>query len=121
MATRAQRARTAGRARPPVCPATPTRTRRALSLASPRARQAEDFICNWLGNRAWVNALPWAHGADFNRTQPVEWEVDGSAAGTLQRAHNLSFLRVYDAGHMVPRDQPKHALAMVTEFLAGNI
>ena len=81
----------------------------------------QDFICNWLGNRAWVNALPWPHQAAFNTTAPAEWKVAGAAAGTRQAAHNLTFLRVYDAGHMVPRDQPAHALAMVNEFLAGTL
>jgi carboxypeptidase C (cathepsin A) len=81
----------------------------------------QDYICNWLGNHAWTNALPWPHQAAFNTTSPSPWMVDGAAAGTLQASHNLSFLRVYDAGHMVPRDQPKNALAMVADFIAGRI
>jgi len=33
---------------------------------------------------------------------------------------NLHFLRVYDAGHMVPMDQPVHALSMLTSFVAND-
>jgi len=29
-------------------------------------------------------------------------------------------LQVYDAGHMVPTDQPEHALTMITQFLNGE-
>jgi cathepsin A (carboxypeptidase C) len=35
-------------------------------------------------------------------------------------AGGLTFLQVYDAGHMVPSDQPEHALAMITQFLNGG-
>jgi len=81
----------------------------------------QDYICNWLGNQAWTQALPWPHQGEFNTTKPVSWQVDGKAAGTLQSAHGFTFLRVYDAGHMVPRDQPAHALAMLNAFLAGTL
>jgi hypothetical protein len=33
----------------------------------------------------------------------------------------LSFLRVFDAGHMVPRDQPVAAVEMVDAFTSGKI
>jgi len=81
----------------------------------------QDYICNWLGNQAWAQALPWPHRGDFNSTTPKEWQVGGVAAGTLQSSHGFSFLRVYDAGHMVPRDQPANALAMLNAFTAGEI
>ena len=81
----------------------------------------QDYICNWLGNHAWVNALPWPHKAEFNAAVPTNWTVAGEAAGTRQHAANFTFLRVYDAGHMVPRDQPARALAMVNAFLAGSL
>lgn len=81
----------------------------------------QDYICNWLGNQAWTQALQWPHQADFVSAKPVEWKVDGTPAGTLQSSNGFSFLRVYDAGHMVPRDQPAHALAMLNAFISGKI
>lgn len=39
--------------------------------------------------------------------------VDGKAAGEIKSHKNLHFLRVYDAGHMVPMDQPKNAHEML--------
>ena len=81
----------------------------------------QDYICNWLGNQAWTQALPWPHRAEFNSTAPVPWVVDGKKAGTLQSSHGFSFLRVFDAGHMVPRDQPANALAMLNAFIDGKI
>jgi cathepsin A (carboxypeptidase C) len=81
----------------------------------------QDYICNWLGNQAWTQVLKWDHTADFNSTKPVSWNVDSKPAGTLQTSHGFSFLRVFDAGHMVPRDQPAHALAMINSFTSGKI
>jgi len=82
----------------------------------------QDYICNWLGNQAWTQALPWSHQADFNTTAPANWTIPGSsaAAGTIQASNGFTFLRVFDAGHMVPRDQPEAALAMLNAFTAGK-
>ena len=47
--------------------------------------------------------------------------VGGVAAGELRQAANFSFLRVYDAGHMVPRDQPERSLAMLNAFISDTL
>jgi cathepsin A (carboxypeptidase C) len=83
----------------------------------------QDYICNWLGNQAWTQALPWSHQGDFNSTAPTNWTYAGgsSAAGTIQSSHGFTFLRVFDAGHMVPRDQPKAALEMLNAFIWNKL
>mmetsp|Transcript_23121 Transcript_23121/g.28416 ORF Transcript_23121/g.28416 Transcript_23121/m.28416 type:complete len:209 (-) Transcript_23121:310-936(-) len=76
-----------------------------------------DYVCNWLGNQAWVRKLQW-HGHDqFNAAAPKEWVVNGKPAGKAQSYGGLTFLQVYQAGHMVPMDQPEVALAMLDEFI----
>lgn len=79
----------------------------------------QDYICNWLGNQAWTLALPWPHQKDFNAAPIVNFTVAGASAGELRTSNGFSFLRVYDAGHMVPLDQPKAALAMLQAFTSG--
>jgi len=81
----------------------------------------QDFICNWIGNQAWANTMAWPHQGDYNTTTPVDWYVDCKAAGTLQASNGFHFLRVYDAGHMVPMDQPVVALAMINSFISGAL
>ncbi|KAK7199595.1 Serine carboxypeptidase [Novymonas esmeraldas] len=76
-----------------------------------------DFICNWIGNKAWVKALQWSGTAGFNAAPDVEFRVGGRAAGQERAYGNFSFVRVYDAGHMVPMDQPQTSLYMVHQFL----
>jgi cathepsin A (carboxypeptidase C) len=76
-----------------------------------------DFICNYLGNRAWTLALQWKGAADFVAAPEHEWKGQGLA----RSANGLTFLQVYDAGHMVPSDQPEVALDMIKNFLNGGV
>ena len=45
------------------------------------------------------------------------WLVDKQPAGYIHSHKNLQFLLVLDCGHMVPMDQPKIALDMITRFV----
>lgn len=87
----------------------------------------QDFICNWLGNEKWVQALDWTHKTEFNAAAKKPYiirgkevgRMDGKEVGELQSFSNLHFLRVAQAGHMVPLDQPEAALGMLNDFLDG--
>lgn len=75
-----------------------------------------DFICNYLGNKAWSLDLDWDKSDEFKAADDHEWESVG-----LARTNELfTFLQVYDAGHMVPSDQPEVALNMITNFINGG-
>ncbi|GAB5036980.1 serine carboxypeptidase [Nannochloropsis oceanica] len=77
-----------------------------------------DFICNWYGNQAWTQALPWAGQEAFLAAEDTPWTLDdGTEAGMVRTAKGFTFLRVYGAGHMVPMDQPKAALALANTFV----
>jgi len=82
----------------------------------------QDFICNWLGNQAWVLNMDWPHKEDFNNAAFANWTAgDLGVGGQLRSSNGFSFLRVYDAGHMVPLNQPAIALEMLTQYLNGKI
>jgi len=76
-----------------------------------------DFICNWIGNKQWTLALDWPGNKEFNSAPDADWSVDGSQAGWARTAKDFSFVRVHNAGHMVPLDQPKNALDMTNRFI----
>ncbi|KAG4959210.1 hypothetical protein JHK87_035843 [Glycine soja] len=64
-------------------------------------------------NSRWVHAMEWSGQKEFATSLEVPFVVDGSEAGLLKRYGPLTFLKVHDAGHMVPMDQPKTALEML--------
>lgn len=79
-----------------------------------------DFICNFMGNQAWTLALEWSGKDAFNAAPVSPWSVDGVEAGLVRSADGFTFLRVYNAGHMVPMDQPSAALALLNTFTSGG-
>lgn len=81
-----------------------------------------DFVCNWLGNQAWTLALEWPGKEGFNKVEPKVWtsKITGTPAGKARSSGGLTFLQVFAAGHMVPLDQPEHALDMVKLFTLGG-
>jgi cathepsin A (carboxypeptidase C) len=74
-----------------------------------------DFICNYLGNKAWTYKLDWDGQKEFQQGDEHDWK----GVGLARTAKNFTFLQVFDAGHMVPSDQPKVALDMITDFVNG--
>lgn len=77
-----------------------------------------DFICNYMGNEAWTLDLDWAGRDGFRAAPQQDWTPTSGPASGLSRSYGgLTFLRVYEAGHMVPMDQPETALAMLNIFV----
>ncbi|CAJ1979244.1 unnamed protein product [Sphenostylis stenocarpa] len=81
----------------------------------------KDLICNWLGNSRWVHAMEWSGQKGFGRSPTVKFVVDGAEAGSLTSYGPLSFLKVHEAGHLVPMDQPKVALQMLKTWMGGKL
>ena len=80
-----------------------------------------DFICNWIGNKAWTQSLEWT-GAKGYRAAPDEpWTSGGKNAGELKSYENLSFLRIFEAGHFVPFDQPAVALDLFNSWINNRL
>ncbi|KAJ2694692.1 hypothetical protein H4R19_005895 [Coemansia spiralis] len=78
---------------------------------------AADLICNWMGNEALMLDMPWPGQRGFAMAPEHPWLVDGRPAGLARAFGGLTLLRVADSGHMVARDQPVAALAMLTQWL----
>lgn len=80
-----------------------------------------DFICNWLGNQAWTNALDWKGKAAFSKAAmtPVK-SGSGREWGQVKHSSGLAFARVYAASHFVPEDQPEGSLDMVNRWISGQ-
>jgi len=81
-----------------------------------------DFICNWLGNLAWTNALEWPGQKKYVAAPLKELTLleDGSSIGSVKSAGNFTFIRLHAGGHMVPYDQPEASLDMLNRWIAGE-
>jgi len=78
----------------------------------------QDFICNWRGGESWTNKINWKKSTEFTNSPYLKWKVGQKEYGELKKVDNLTFLKVYGAGHMVPMDQPEAALE-VLNYLIG--
>lgn len=65
--------------------------------------------------------MEWSGQKAFGAAQTVPFKVNGVEAGLLTSHGPLSFLKVHNAGHMVPMDQPEAALQMLTSWMQGKL
>lgn len=81
-----------------------------------------DFICNWLGNKAWTEALEWPGKKAFNKAELDDLTIPGGKKeyGKVKSSGNFTFMRIYQAGHMVPMDQPENSLDFLNRWIAGE-
>lgn len=85
-----------------------------------------DFVCNWMGNKAWTLRLDWPGMKAFNAAPDKPWKMaktKGGKAEVVGRERTFggfTFLQIHKAGHMVPMDQPQVALHMLNSFVQGQ-
>jgi cathepsin A (carboxypeptidase C) len=76
-----------------------------------------DFICNWMGGQMWTNQMTWPGQDTF-----ANLTLNNYTYGQYKTFEQFTFYKVYNAGHMVPMDQPAAALDLLTNFIAyGNL
>jgi cathepsin A (carboxypeptidase C) len=80
-----------------------------------------DFICNWIGNKAWTDSLDWSGSKGYQNAPSVPWMSGGKQAGELKSFENLTFLRIFEAGHFVPFDQPEVSLDFFNSWINGEL
>ena len=83
-----------------------------------------DYICNWVGGEAVSFAIAGAAGPAYG-----PWYAAGYApivtnnsyiGGVVREFGNLSFSRIYDAGHLVPAYQPETAFTVFSRVIEGT-
>lgn len=84
-----------------------------------------DYICNWLGGEAISLAVAEQAGGSY----PTRFPAAGYASivtnqtyvgGVVRQYGNLSFSRIYDAGHSVPAYQPETAFEVFARIMTGT-
>jgi cathepsin A (carboxypeptidase C) len=81
-----------------------------------------DFICNWLGNKAWTEALEYPDHKKFAALEMEDLRLDGSKdgrkIGEVKSHGNFTFMKIHAGGHMVPLDQPEASLEFFNRWLS---
>ena len=81
-----------------------------------------DFICNWLGNKAWAEALEWPGHKKFSTLGMTDLRIDndknGKKIGEVKSYGNFTYMRLYAGGHMVPLDQPEASLEFFNRWIS---
>lgn len=78
-----------------------------------------DYTCNWFGGEAISLALKFKHSKQFHAAGYQPFIVNGTEYGVTREYGNLSFTRIYNAGHMVPYYQPDASLQFFNRSLYG--
>ncbi|KAF9644836.1 serine carboxypeptidase [Thelephora ganbajun] len=85
-----------------------------------------DYICNYQGVENMVDALQHQWSSQYASTPFTSWTVDGVTAGQFKNAGPLSYVRIYQAGHLVPAftvgnlPYGRHALTLFNQAMAGQ-
>ena len=82
-----------------------------------------DYICNWLGGEAvsFSIAAQLPAYSPFYAAGYADIVVNNSYVGGVVRQYgNLSFSRIYDAGHLIPAYQPETAFTVFTRIIMGS-
>ncbi|KAI8996993.1 Alpha/Beta hydrolase protein [Pilobolus umbonatus] len=80
-----------------------------------------DWICNWVGNLEWSLKMDWSGRDGYNDAQSLPYYSDltGQHAGDVRTYDKLTFLKVFNAGHMVPYDQPQNSLDFLNKWISN--
>lgn len=82
----------------------------------------QDLICNHEGNTRLIKALSWGgeqspSSGFLQGEDEQDWVVDGVATGTIQSGRNLTYVKVFNASHMVPFDLPVVSQTLLNQFI----
>ncbi|KAL8671745.1 MAG: hypothetical protein Q9168_003767 [Polycauliona sp. 1 TL-2023] len=82
-----------------------------------------DYVCNWVGGEAVsfaIAAQSPAH-SPFYSAGYASIVINSTYVGGMVRQYgNLSFSRIYDAGHLVPAYQPETAFTVFSRVILGT-
>lgn len=75
-----------------------------------------DIIVAYPLTENYLKNLNFTGAEEYKTAKRYIWKVDGEVAGYVKQAGKLIEILVRNAGHMVPGDQPKWALDLITRF-----
>lgn len=80
-----------------------------------------DIVVAYPLTEHFLRKLDFSGSQEYSQASRTVWKVDDEIAGYIKKAGNLTEVLVRNAGHLVPHDQPKWALDMITRFVRNNL
>uniref|UniRef100_A0A2A4K6A6 Carboxypeptidase n=1 Tax=Heliothis virescens TaxID=7102 RepID=A0A2A4K6A6_HELVI len=79
-----------------------------------------DIVVAYPLTENFLRKLNFSAAEDYRTARREVWKVGDEVAGYVKRAGNLTEVLVRNSGHMVPQDQPKWALDLITRFIDND-
>ena len=79
-----------------------------------------DVIIAWPLTESFITSMKWSGAKKYLEADRKLWYVGEELAGYAKEVGPLTQVLVRNAGHMVPFDQPKWALDLISRFVSGK-
>ncbi|KAK9765292.1 Cell death protease [Basidiobolus ranarum] len=77
----------------------------------------QDLVCNHIGIEKALQKIEWNGAKGFGNDMAESWFVNDKLVGMHSSARNLTYLRIFNASHMVPVDKRNESYAMINWFM----
>lgn len=75
---------------------------------------------NFLSTHLWLSVLDWPYKTEFNQAATCVWSVNNEVAGYAKSAHGLTQVKIRNAGHLAPIDQPEALYDLFKHFIENK-
>ncbi|KAL4469343.1 hypothetical protein ABPG72_005979 [Tetrahymena utriculariae] len=72
-----------------------------------------DLIVPYYAPQLWINTLEQSKIEQYKSAETIVWRKNSTIYGSVKQQDNLSFVIVFNSGHMVPQNQPETSLHMI--------
>lgn len=79
-----------------------------------------DMACNAAGTELLLNDMEWGGADKWYGTARGLWTVNDEPAGYAKTHKNLSFVVIYNSGHLAPFNRPANSLDLIQRFLTNT-
>ncbi|KAI0106617.1 putative carboxypeptidase S1 [Daldinia grandis] len=76
-----------------------------------------DYVSNWLGTLRVADSIEWPGKKTFANQDMKPYTLNGVQRGIFKSLDNLTFMRVFEAGHNVPFYQPEASLQIFEQTM----
>jgi len=72
---------------------------------------------NFMGTDKWLSALSWTGNDKFAKSSTCVWHVNKDVAGYTKTYAGLTQIKIRNAGHLAPADQPEILASLLAKFI----